>query len=100
MHAKLLQLCSSLCDPMDCVARQAPLSIGFSKQEYWSGLPFLSPGELPDPGIGPTSLAPSALAGGFFTTVPLGIKTFSSSNNTLEQLDLIGYIREINYVNL
>ena len=33
------------------VARQAPLSMGFSRQEYWSGLPFLSPGDLPDPGI-------------------------------------------------
>ena len=39
------------------VARQAPLSIGFSRQEYWSGLPFLSPGDLPDPGIKPRSLA-------------------------------------------
>ena len=35
------------------VARQAPLSVGFSRQEYWSGLPFLSPGDLPDPGIEP-----------------------------------------------
>ena len=37
------------------VARQAPLSMGFSKQEYWSGLPFPSPGELPDPGTEPRS---------------------------------------------
>ena len=36
------------------VARQAPLSMGFSKQEHWSGLPCLSPGDLPDPGIEPT----------------------------------------------
>ena len=49
-------------------ARQAPLSIGFLKQEYWSELPFPSPGDLPDPGIEPTSLKSSALAGGFFTT--------------------------------
>ena len=42
-----------------------PLSMGFSRQEYWSGLPFASPGDLPDPGIEP---APPALAGGFFTT--------------------------------
>ena len=47
------------------VARQAPLSIGFLKQEYWSELPFPSPGDLPDPGIEPTSLKSSALAGGF-----------------------------------
>ena len=37
------------------VAYQAPLSIGFSRQEYWSGLPFPSPGDLPDPGIEPGS---------------------------------------------
>ena len=36
-------------------ARQAPLSVGFSRQEDWSGLAFSSPGELPDPGVGPTS---------------------------------------------
>ena len=39
------------------VARQAPLSMGFSRQEYWSGLPFPSPGDLPDPGIEPRSPA-------------------------------------------
>ena len=42
--------------------------MGFSRQEYWSGLPFSSPGELPYPGIEPTSLMSPALAGGFFTT--------------------------------
>ena len=40
------------------VARQAPLSMGLSQQEYWSGLSFPTPGDLPDPGIKPTSLAP------------------------------------------
>ena len=50
------------------VAHQAPLSTGFSRQEYWSGLPFPSPGDLPDPGIEPTSFMPLTLAGGFFTT--------------------------------
>ena len=40
------------CDPMD-VAHQAPLSVGFSREEYWSGLPFPSPGDLPNPGIEP-----------------------------------------------
>ena len=49
------------------VARQAPLSVEFSGQEYWSGLPCLPPGNLPDPGIEPVSLTSSALAGGFFT---------------------------------
>ena len=47
------------------VAHQAPVSMGFSRQEYWSGLPFPSPGDLPDPGIEPIS---PALASGFFTT--------------------------------
>ena len=46
-----------LCDPMDYIAHQAPLSLGFSRQEYWSGLPCPSPGLLPDPGIKPGSPA-------------------------------------------
>ena len=50
------------------VAHQAPLSMGFSKQEYWSRLPFPSPGDLSDPGIKPTSLSSLALAGRSFTT--------------------------------
>ena len=48
-------------------ARQAPLSMEFSMQEYWSGLPFPPPGDLPDPGIEPTSLMSPALAGGLFS---------------------------------
>ena len=52
------------------VAHRAPLSTEFSRQEYWSGLPFPTPGDLPDPGIEPAYLASAALAGGFFTTVP------------------------------
>ena len=47
------------------VAHQAPLSMGFSRKKYWSELPFPPPGDLPDPGIEPTS---PALAGGFYTT--------------------------------
>ena len=62
------QLCPTLRNPM-AVACQAPLSMGFSRQGYWSELPFPSPGELPDPGIQPES---PALAGGFFTTGPPG----------------------------
>ena len=50
------------------VARRVPLSMGFSKQKYWSGLPFPPPGHLPNPGIEPTSLTSPALAGRFFTT--------------------------------
>ena len=52
------------------VARQAPLSMGFSRQESQSGLPFPFPGDLPDPGSEPEPSAPPALAGGFFTTEP------------------------------
>ena len=54
------------------VAYQDPLSMEFSRQEYWSGLPCLLPGDLPDPGIKPMSLVSPALAGGFFTIEPPG----------------------------
>ena len=56
-----------LCETMDYNC-QAPLSMGFSRQDYWSGLPLHAPGDLPDPGIEPASLVFPALAGGFFTT--------------------------------
>ena len=48
--AKSLQLCLAFCNPMD-VAYQAPLSMRLSRQEYWSGLPLPSQGDLPDPGV-------------------------------------------------
>ena len=54
------------------VARQAPMSMECSRQEYWSGLPFSTPRDLPHPGIKPASLSPPAFAGTFFTTVPPG----------------------------
>ena len=53
-------------------AHQAPLSMGFSRQENWSELPCPSPGDLPDPGSEPTSLISLTLAGRFFTTEPPG----------------------------
>ena len=53
----MAQSCPTLCDPMDCVASQTPLSMEFSKLEYWSGLPFPTSGGLPDPGIEPGSPA-------------------------------------------
>ena len=53
---------------IDC---QAPLSMGFSRQESWSELPFPPPGNLPDPGIEPKSLMSPALAGGFSTISPM-----------------------------
>ena len=53
---------------MDYIAHLAPLSMGFSRQEYWSGLPCSLPGDLPDPKTEPTSLMSPVLAGEFFTT--------------------------------
>ena len=63
-----LKVVSNSSETLWTVARQAPLSMGLPRQEYWSRLPFPSPGDLPDPGIKPMSLISSALAGGFFTT--------------------------------
>ena len=54
------------------VARQAPLFMGFSRQEYWSGLPFPPPGDRPNPGIELAFLISPAMASGFFTTEPPG----------------------------
>ena len=61
------KLCPTLWDPMD-YSPLGYLSMGFSRQEYWSGLPSPSPGDLPDPGMEPLS---PILAGGFFTIQPL-----------------------------
>ena len=58
------------------VARQAPLSMGFPRQEYWSGLPFPSPGDLPSSGMELASPVSPALAGGFFTTESPGKPTY------------------------
>ena len=63
------KLCLTILRSPWTAAFQAPLSMGFPKQECWSGLPFPSPGDLPHPGLEPTS---PALAGGFFTTEPPG----------------------------
>ena len=67
MHGNLLQLCLIFIT-LWTVAHQAPLSMGFSRQEYWSGLPCPPPGDLPNPGIEPMSLTSPALAGRFFTS--------------------------------
>ena len=66
VHAMMLQSCSILGDPRT-LAHHAPLSMGFSRQEYWSGLSYPFPGDLPDPGIEPMSLMSPASAGRFFT---------------------------------
>ena len=66
-----MHVCSVVTDSANSwtVAHQAPLSMGFSWQEYWSRLPFPSPGDLPDPGV---KLMSPALAGRCFTTEPPG----------------------------
>ena len=69
MRAESLPSCLTLCDPRT-LARQAPLSVGFSWQESWSGLPCPPPGRLPHPGIEAASPTSSVSAGGFFTTGP------------------------------
>ena len=51
-----MKSCPTLCDPMDSSLYQVPPSMGFSRQEYWNGLPFPSPGNVPNPGIEPRSL--------------------------------------------
>ena len=66
--AKLLQLCEGFFVTLWTVACQAPLSMGFSGQEYWSELPCPSPGDLPDTGIKLQSLTFPELAGRFFTS--------------------------------
>ena len=78
-HNTVNQLCVlsrfshiQLCDPTDHNP-PAPLSMEFSRQEYWRGLPCPPPGDLPNPGIKPTSLISPVLAGRFFTTMPPGL---------------------------
>ena len=70
MHGCLLSgfSCVRLIVTLQTIVCQAPLSMGFSRKEYWSGLPCLHPGDLPDPGIEPVSLMSPALAGRFLTT--------------------------------
>ena len=71
MRAKLLQSCLTLCNLRDC-SPQGSSVCGILWAKYWSWLPCPPPGDLPDPGIKPTSLMSPALAGRFFTTEPSG----------------------------
>ena len=66
MEAKSPQLCPALCDPMDCSPPGSCVH-GVLQARYWSGLPCLPPGDLPDPGMEPVSLPTPVLADGFFT---------------------------------
>ena len=76
------QLCPTHCDPLDCVPHHAPLSMGFSRQEYWSGLPFPSPRDLPHPGIEPGS--PTLQANSLPTEAPGSL--FKSEDNCFRVL--------------
>ena len=71
------------------VAHQALLSMGFPRQEYWSGLPFPSPGDLPDPGIRPASPESPCIAGRFFTTEPPGKPTHSTKKPDKRNLPVL-----------
>ena len=81
MHAKLLQMCLLFMTQWT-VACQAPLSMGFSRQEYWSGLPYPLPGDLPNWEIKPRSLRSPALTGRFFTT------SITWETQNIEHLDI------------
>ena len=70
--AKALQSCLTLCN-LWTIGHQAPLSMGFSRQEYWSGLPCPPPGHLPDPGMEPVSAVTPALQAGYLLLSPQGI---------------------------
>ena len=87
------QSCPTLLTPQT-VARQAPLSMGFPRQEYWSGSPCPLPGDLPDPGMEFVSLASAILAGDFFTTsttwVVLADKQYKRSSFSFSGLLLNG----------
>ena len=71
------------------VSQQAPLAMGSFRQEYWSGLPFPSSGDLLDPGIEPMSLKSPALAGGFFSTSTIWEALISLISSVFYNLSLV-----------
>ena len=84
------------------IAHQAPLSMGFSRQKYWSGLLCPPPGDLPNPGIEPISLTSPALAGGFFTTSTTweACLMLYVSHNYAEHLKFICYLLYVSYISI
>ena len=76
---------------------QAPLSVEFSRLEYWSWLPCPPPGDLPNPGMEPTSLVSPPLAGGFFTTGPPGKLEVFSSFKIQETFTSYDFLKKIIY---
>ena len=97
LHLRLMHLCSvtQSCSALQSTvstAHQAPLSMGFPRQEYWCGLPFPSPGDLPNSSTKPTSSASPELAGRFFTAEPPGkplTKTQCSQKGKVAQLEIV-----------
>ena len=81
VSAQLLICVWLFCDPMDC-SPQASLSMQFSRQEYWCGLSFPAPGDLPTPGVEPSSLTSAALADGFFLTTVTPGKPYQASEGS------------------
>ena len=90
-ESEIAQLCPTLCNPMDCRI-QTPSFMGFSRQEYWSGLPFPSPRDLPHPGLQPRSPAlqadalPSEPSGKLWMLFLSNSKHGLLKNNITEQL--------------
>ena len=87
MKVLVAQSCLTLCDPMDGIARQAPLSVGFPRHEHWSGLPFPPPGDLPDPEI------ESPVSTTFLTAEPPGKlkRTYIQPKTRSSQSYKVGY---------
>ena len=85
--AQLLQSCLTLCNPIDCRLTGSSLSMGFSRQEHWSGLPFTSPGDLPNPRIKPRTSALQA----YFTKVCLMPLYKSTTSAGLSHLCAFAY---------
>ena len=88
MRAKSLRLCSTLCNPMDCIACQDPLAMGFSRQEYWNGLPCPLQGIFPNQGLNLSLLYPLHWQAGSLPLVPSG-KPLTNSDSILENRDII-----------
>ena len=88
----MLQACLTLCNPMDCSPPGSSCPWDYPRQEYWSGLPFPAPEDLPNPGIEPASLISPALTGGFLTASATGVSPsvsiFSSFYKDTSPIDL------------
>ena len=89
---KVAQPCPTLCNPMDCSPPGFSVH-GILQAEYWSGLPFPSPGDLPNPGVKPESLMSPALAGRFFTTSTTWDRHFGAQIPALP--DQVGESRQV-----